>query len=281
MLNLEKLPKLIKPLLSAHSKILYEVLGSKLVGVYVHGSATTRGFSFEQSDIDYIAVIEGPLTDDERYLLAEKFLEIYGLCVPGNGVEMHIIERKYAGSAFEYPTPFEFHFGTKEQIEYFGKKPNKVQFDYDLAGHLKMLKDRGVCIMGVPINEVFLDISETVFFDSIKKDCEESHESIMEKTPDDDCWVPSYAVLNHCRTLFYMQTGEVCSKIEGGVWALENISAEFKPVIEAALEDKEKPDIQVQINGSMLKRFSSFAYGEIEKHKKAHICHPVSAAPRY
>jgi len=267
MIKKEELPKSVQPLLTCHTSILSEILENKLVGVYVHGSATTKGFSFEQSDIDYIAVIESPLSDEERQLLSQRFLAVFGKGTPGNGAEMHIVLRKYVGSGFIYPTPFEFHFGTEEQIRHFGNKPSQIETDYDLAGHLRMLSDTGICIFGLPIEEVFHKIPDEIFFDSITRDCQESHDSIMAQTPDEDCWVPSYATLNHCRTLSFIKTGKVCSKIEGGQWALEHLPSEHRDVVRAALEDKEKHDVQVQVSGAKLKLFSEYAFDKIEKHK--------------
>ncbi|MDQ1257951.1 MAG: hypothetical protein QG656_2559, partial [Candidatus Hydrogenedentes bacterium] len=118
--NADKLPQQIGPLLHEHVCILLDALGAKLTGVYVHGSAAIGGFVFSQSDLDYLAIVAGPLAVEERRALADSFLEIYGRNTPAKGVEMSIVVERFAGKEFRYPTPYEFHMGTEEQVRFFG-----------------------------------------------------------------------------------------------------------------------------------------------------------------
>jgi predicted nucleotidyltransferase len=50
--------------------VLEQILGDALLGVYLHGSASTSGFRRERSDIDIIAVVRRSLTKEERELVA-------------------------------------------------------------------------------------------------------------------------------------------------------------------------------------------------------------------
>src|SRR5690348_4919159 len=56
MLNEDRLPPEVVPVLAQHVDALLRVFGEKLVGVYVHGSAAMGGFNTKTSDLDYLAL---------------------------------------------------------------------------------------------------------------------------------------------------------------------------------------------------------------------------------
>ena len=163
------------------------------------------GFTFEQSDFDYLAIISSTLTLEERQKLPKSFLEVYGEDAPGNGVEMSVVVEKFAGRGFRYPTPYEFYVGTKEQVEFHGSPHKSEMTDPDLAAHFTTTKKRGICVYGKLIEEVFVDIPRKYYLDSIAKDSEESFNNIQEKTGTEKCIVPKYAVLNFCRVIAFIE----------------------------------------------------------------------------
>jgi streptomycin 3"-adenylyltransferase len=53
------------------------ILGNKLLAIYLHGSIVAGGLR-PQSDIDFLAVINCPLTDEQRRKLLTILLQISG-----------------------------------------------------------------------------------------------------------------------------------------------------------------------------------------------------------
>lgn len=261
----EKLPNEVVPLLQKHAQILFDVLGDKLVGIYVHGSAAMGGFTTTQSDFDYLAVISSPLTAEEREKLANSFLEIYGKDVPAKGVEMSIVLEKFSGKDFCYPTPYEFHMGTEEQIKFHGLPHKNKQVDPDLAAHFTITKKRGLCVYGKPIDEVFANVPRKYYLASIALDSEDSFKNVQEKTGVERCTVPNYAVLNFCRVLAFIDADMIASKTEGGEWALKNLPEKYHGVISAALQEYREVGSSEKIDPNVLKDFAAYAQNKICK----------------
>jgi predicted nucleotidyltransferase len=261
--NASKLPKEVIPALEKHTTILSDLLGVKLVGVYVHGSAAMGGFRTAQSDLDYLAVVSDRLSVDERERLATSFLGIFGEDAPQKGIEMSIVLERFAGQDFRYPTPYEFHFGTRQQIRFHGL-PHKIEeVDPDLAAHFTIIKRRGLCIFGKSIERVFADVPGEYYLASIALDSEESFANIQQKTGSGMCSVPMYAVLNFCRVLAFIDHGHITSKIEGAEWALYNLPDRYYPVIIAALEGYRSNDSPSSVDSRLLKDFASYANARI------------------
>lgn len=266
--NLDKVPDSAIPLLVEHTRMLSRVLSKCLVGVYLHGSAAMGGFTWEQSDIDYIALIAEPLSPVERKQLASAFLDMFGKDAPAKGVETSIVLKGFAGSDFRHPTPYEFHFGTKEQIRLHASPHETEMVDPDLAAHFTIIKHRGVCIYRTPINSVFSEVPHEAYLSSIIADSEESFRNIQSKTGDGTCIVPTYAVLNFCRVLAYMKEGLILSKVECADWGVSNVSAEFHSIILSAKKAYYGTEETGLACGKTLKRFAVYSrdtylkYGE-------------------
>jgi len=168
--NLDRLPQEVISLLQSHVLILTEALEDKMTGVYVHGSAAMGGFNFTQSDLDYLAVVSVPLDAGERKKLADSFLKVYGKGAPAKGVEMSIVVEEFVGKGFRYPPPYEFHMGTEEQVKLHGCPHMHEMLDPDLAAHFTVIKERGVCVYGKVIDEVFAEVPKQYYLAAIASD---------------------------------------------------------------------------------------------------------------
>ncbi len=101
--------------------------------------------------------------------------------------------------------------------------------DKDLAAHVTIIKNRGRCLAGAPIDEVFGDVPGEDYMDSISGDIADAALDLPENT--------MYYTLNLTRVLAYKKEGLILSKKEGGEWGLKNLSEEFHPLIRKALEE--------------------------------------------
>lgn len=68
------------------------VLGSRLTGVYLHGSAVLGGFDVSRSDVDVLVVCDEPMTAVQQQAAAEALSERRLPC-PGQGLELSVVTR--------------------------------------------------------------------------------------------------------------------------------------------------------------------------------------------
>ena len=219
------------PLISGFAEQSRRILGDSLVGVYLHGSAVMGCFNPQKSDIDLIIVADRPLSDSVKRAYMDMVVR-FNARAPEKGIEMSVVLREVC-RPFVYPTPFELHFSVSH-LKWYEDDPGdyirKMRGeDKDLAAHFTIIRKRGKCLYGLPVEEVFAEVPHRDYMDSIRNDIAEAPERITEDT--------LYLTLNLARVLAYQEEGLVLSKKEGGEWAAARLPAEYRPLIEEALRE--------------------------------------------
>lgn len=188
------------------------ILGSKLLGIYVHGSIAFDCFRWEQSDIDFLVVVRQPLLQAEKEALIAELLKLNDQAPP-KGFEMSVILASVC-RPFIYPTPYELHFSNsylQDFREDLSTQCRKLQgTDRDLAAHITVTGAVGFPLCGPPVSEVFAPVSREAYIDSLLYDIENAETDIVNN--------PVYFVLNLCRVLAYLEDGKILSKKQGGEW---------------------------------------------------------------
>ena len=208
-----------------------DILKENLVGIYLHGSSVMGCFNPEKSDIDLIIVVDDKMSDATKKAYMDMVVKLNSYA-PAKGIEMSIV-RKEVCAPFVYPTPFELHFSAmhlkwyKDNPEDYILKMNGT--DKDLAAHFTIIRKRGKCLLGLPIEDVFAVVPKADYMDSIWNDIVEAPEEITENT--------MYLTLNLARVLAFAKDGLVLSKKEGGEWGLKNVTEEYHSLIEDALSE--------------------------------------------
>ena len=207
------------------------ILKDNLVGVYLHGSAAMGCFRPEKSDLDLLVVVERPLSDPVKRAFLDMTVRLNAQG-PHKGIEMSIVLRRDL-KPFVYPTPYELHFSAGH-LDWYRSDPDDYirrmnGTDKDLAAHCTILKTRGVCLCGAPIDAVLSEVPKEDYLDAILYDVEHAEEEITA--------YPLYLTLNLARVLAFQEEGRVLSKKEGGEWAQTRLPAEFRPLLIAALKD--------------------------------------------
>ncbi len=207
------------------------ILGDNLVGIYLHGSAVMGCFNEKKSDIDLLIVVNETISDEVKKQYMDMVVEM-NQHAPEKGIELSIVKKDVC-NPFVYPTPFELHFSIAH-LEWYRANPadyiDKMKgVDKDLAAHFTIIYNRGKCLYGKAINDVFEGVDAEFYFDSIWNDIENAAEEIIEN--------PIYIVLNLCRVLAYKQEALILSKQEGGNWGLANIPQKYYTLILQALDE--------------------------------------------
>ena len=222
---------ILKYVTEEFTKNVTEIFADNLVGIYLHGSAVMGCFNPEKSDIDLIVVVKNDIPDVDKKAFMDMVVAL-NANAPSKGIEVSIVKSNVC-KPFVYPTPFELHFSAMHLNWYKDNPDNYVQnmkgTDEDLAAHFTIITHRGVCLAGKPIDEVFGEVPEDAYMDSIRGDIAEAEQDILEDT--------MYITLNLARALAFVREGLVLSKREGGEWGLKNLPLEYHPLIEKALRE--------------------------------------------
>lgn len=206
------------------------ILGENLVGIYLHGSLALGCFTWDKSDIDFIAVVENEPAPFEKAEIIKLLLKL-DADAPPKGLEMSVVPRS-ACERFVYPTPYYLHFSNGHKQSYIDDLEGHIAMlhgvDRDLAAHFTVIRAVGKTLFGAPISEVFGNVPPSDYLDSILSDIENAEEDILED--------PVYITLNLCRIMGYLKGAGVLSKLDGGKWGLEHLP-EYGDVINAALTE--------------------------------------------
>ncbi|MBQ8368560.1 MAG: DUF4111 domain-containing protein [Clostridia bacterium] len=218
-------------LLNEFTAMSQDVLGSRLTGVYLHGSAVMDGFNPVTSDLDLIVVIDGEIIDAEKRDFIRETVRM-NASAPEKGIEMSVVQLS-ACRKFMHPAPYELHF-SPSHLDLWNRDPEEYLrklhgTDPDLAAHFTVIRRYGRVLTGAPIDDVFGDVPREDYIASILFDVENAYADILVH--------PTYMTLNLCRVLAFLRDGEVLSKKSGGEWGLKFLPVRFRPLLEAALDD--------------------------------------------
>ena len=234
-----------------------EILRDNLTGVYLHGSAAMGCWQEKKSDLDFVAVVREGMTDAEKRTFMDRILEL-DADGPAKGNEMSVVAREVC-EPFVYPTPFLLHYSRMHTAWYrrdpedYIRKMNGT--DKDLAAHFTVLRSRGRCLWGLPVKEVFGEVPEADYIDSIWNDIAGAKEEIAEN--------PIYMILNLTRVLAYLTEKSVLSKQEGGEWGLRNLPEAYQPLIRSALREYETGE-EVRYDPERAKSYAEYMLGQIQ-----------------
>ena len=235
-----------------------EILRDNLAGIYLHGSAAMGCFNPQRSDIDLIVVVTRSLSDSVK----RKYMDMvigYNALGPAKGIEMSIV-LKEACNPFIYPTPFELHFSVGHAAWYRTDPDDYIRrmngTDKDLAAHFMIIRKRGICLAGAPVEDVFAEVPACDYMDSIWYDIEGAAERITEDT--------MYLTLNLARALAYRKDGLILSRKEGGEWAVRNLPAEYASLIADAMRDYSQA-AEVFYDKALAVRYAEYAIKQFQK----------------
>jgi predicted nucleotidyltransferase len=208
-------------------KEITNIIEENLVGSYLHGSLAMGGFNPDTSDIDIMVVTDKPIKLETKRRLAKFFLKCSANPYP---IEISFLNKGQL-KEWQHPCEFDFHYsefwrdryendlksGTCEWIN------DDIKTDADLAAHITILNNRGICIAGRPINEIIPLVPQSDYVSSIVSDFNDCIENI-----DED---PIYCTLNMIRVYWYLKEGVISSKREAGHWGVVNLPSELRMMI--------------------------------------------------
>ena len=233
------MPNEVNDILEMYCGLLLDKITDTVSGVYLYGSLVLHDFQLGDSDIDFITVVNRPLTDEEIAVLDEIHGTVrkYFSTPPMNGIYVQVQD---IGGMEENIEPIPYYFnGTMHKAGYFEINP-VTWFE---------LKERGVAIFGPDVST--LDFSFD--FNTITEYIADNINSYWNN------WVGrarnglsrhsvglffskemvEWGVLGVTRQYYTLREEDVISKSKAGEYALLYVPDKWKQIIKEALRIRE------------------------------------------
>ncbi|MGM0882407.1 MAG: aminoglycoside adenylyltransferase domain-containing protein [Bacillota bacterium] len=204
---------------------IHEVLGDKLVGLYLYGSLAWGDFDYEISDIDLLAAVSSEINEDE----------------------LQTLQKMHAGFAKrnkEWDNRIEVQYYPTDALKTFKIKPSKmavispgeplhiVEAGIQWLTNWYFVQDYGITLFG-PAPTTFIEpISKEEFIEAIEKQALGWRDYV--KNTIHSRSYQGYAILTICRAFYTLKHGEQVSKIKAARWFKKEIP-EYAWLIENAI----------------------------------------------
>lgn len=177
-----------------------------VVGVYLHGSAVLGDWNGRVSDVDVLVIVGDACSPSLAEGLATVLSSAHDC--PGVGLEVSVVRARAAAAPIE-PWPFVLHVNTtrSDRRTVWGHARGG---DSDLVLHYAVVRASGWAAHGAPPDTVIGPLPHSVIIDQLVDELRWAVEHASQ----------TYAILNACRALRYREEWVLCSKTEGGRWAL-------------------------------------------------------------
>ncbi len=211
------------------------ILGDRFIGMYLDGSLATGGFD-EASDIDFIAVVDSALTDEDFASLQAMHDRIAAIDVPlaiqleGFYVPLTALTGQPAGARCP-----NLERGQGERLKW-------VELDAGWTIHRHVLYEYGIRVVGPDPRTLGKPVAAAELRQAAGEFAEwlagflDRPEQIASRG------YQSYIVLTLCRILYTLAHGTVASKVTAMHWALETLGTRWAPLIEDAWEGRQSAD---------------------------------------
>lgn len=216
-----------------------EVLGTTLVGTYLQGSFAVGDFD-EHSDVDFIAVIEEELSDDQINALQLMHERVYGLLsrwaqhLEGSYFPQEVLrQHSEPGKKLWY-----LDNGARSLIESDHCNTNVVRW---------VVRKNGVTLAGPPPKTLIDPIPvETLRMEILGVITGWGQEIIDQPKPFKNRFYQTFIVLNFCRMLHDLYRGYPGSKLAGAEWAKTNLDPSWSGLIDRAWDGRPNPALSVR-----------------------------------
>jgi hypothetical protein len=212
------------------------VLERNLVGVYLQGSFALGGGDLA-SDCDFVAVTRGPVTPDQEIALRAFHDEL----PTRDGFWNRHIEGSYA-PANEIKTLA----GLGRDWLYIDHGWREMQWSEhcNTAVVRWILHERGLTLYGLPVKDVVDALPEGVLRADMAREIPTFLPDLFGWISFEIAWAQRYAVESLCRMWFTFETDEVASKRDCINWALPQLDARWRPLLQNAIDDRQAYDAQ-------------------------------------
>lgn len=188
---------------------MQNVLGGKLLGVYVFGSLVMGDFDETVSDIDLLVALDSDLN-------------------PTDFAALDTMHNNWATAHPEWAGRLEIAYLSRHGLQTFrtestpmgimspGEPFHMVEAGHDWLINWYVVRNNGLTVFGAPVEQIIAPISIDEFIDNVKIYLGEWRNRVaeLERRPSQ-----AYAILTMCRALYTVKYGEQISKPKAAAWA--------------------------------------------------------------
>lgn len=227
-------------------RLVRGVLGTDLVGAYLHGSSVLGGLRL-QSDLDVLVVSRRRTTAEERRALVDGLLEVSGVFPrrgPALPVELTIVVQSDV-RPWRYPPRRELQYGEWLRDDFERGVTPSPEPDPDLALLITMAVRGNTPLFGPPPAEVL----DSVPHEDVRRAMLAGVPQLLAGLESDT----RNAVLTLARIWTTLATGAISSKDGAADWALAHLPPEHRPVLVRARaiylgnEEERWDDLQARV----------------------------------
>lgn len=219
----DEVNRVLNLLLSKHK----ELLGERLVGMYIFGSLVTGDFDYDISDLDMVAV-----TSED---ISEKDLE-----------KLKKIHEDIANENKNWTDRIEVGYISKEKLRRYDPNYRQALISPGEPLHLRtvgkdwiinrhVLREKGIALYGPSPETLIAPITKEEFKQAIRELTQEWNEWITHLDKMRPRKYQAYSILTMCRNLYAFRNGEVLSKTEAAEWAKKELP-EWSLLIDNAIQ---------------------------------------------
>jgi len=192
--------QILKPDLQNLAESVRKIIGNNLVGFYVAGSLAIGAWNPHMSDIDFFVIIKNELSDNIIDLLADFHEKIentdFGNKLEGEYITLTDLRQK--NFEISIPAVKKGHFYRSTVCEL-------------SADNVFSLAQTGRCILGEPIDDLGLEVSEMEYKTDVYKILVE-HKKLLDKGETLSFQERFYLLVDVLRSIYALETGELATK---------------------------------------------------------------------
>lgn len=253
-----EIPHIIINLLDNYFTSINEAFSDKVFGVYIYNSIALGEFNYKKSDIDFITILNNPLSDKELKLLSLIHKKLNKENPYGKKLEGMYIQLNDLGKNNSQIEPYPYFADGK--LTYSGYYDINYVTWYVLKNHGIEIKSPKVCDLNFQVE--WANVLETMNYNLNIYWKDKSNKNILFLF---DNWI-EFSILTLCRILFTLENKKIASKIEAANFSIEFLSSNWTLIIKEAVRiregDSKKSLYKSRINRA--KEAKKFIYFVIE-----------------
>ncbi len=247
------------------------ILGENFYGAYLQGSFAL-GEADEHSDVDFLIVTRDEINNEQLGQLQDMHKQIYELDVSW---ARHLEGSYVSREQLRHVDP------SRSSYPFLDNGANELQPDdhCNTAVVRWLLREHGVVLAGPEPKSLIDPVPEQELRREALTRIAEYAAWAADPTQAGPMsrWKQPYLVLTLCRLLNTLETGRVVSKQEAAEWALGTLDAEWRSLVERALDDRPDPWLRVQqpAGAKAVERtlaFAGYAADEARRRSPASSC---------
>ncbi len=215
-----------------------DALPGNFCGAYLQGSFAA-GDADVYSDVDFLVVAEHPITAEQTEAIAAGHARVHAGPIPwAQHLEGSYVDRAALRRVGPRPDPWIYFDNGSKRLEWSDHDNNAVT-RWTLREHGVVLAGPAPDMLVDPVSAAQLRSEVLAVIRDWAVDLRADREGM------DNAWRQPHVVLSYCRTLHTLAVGQVTSKPVAGRWALGELDARWRPLIQQALDDRPDPWLRV------------------------------------